>query len=140
MPPRPETVADMEQYKVSDKVGVTDGIILKEQYMIMVWGYALAACESETFPGAALHHWFAGDVARYRALYNALFGPKWMFFSTRYGRPILLGLLIYNFFRLCGSPAKCTSIPPVDRTTIPPRLAINIPSAGLYFLYRCLRK
>lgn len=73
MPPRPETVADMEQYKVSDKVGVTEGIILKEQYMIMVWGYALAACESETFAGAALHHWFAGDVARYRALYNALF-------------------------------------------------------------------
>ncbi|MCJ1342650.1 hypothetical protein MMC31_000837 [Peltigera leucophlebia] len=73
MPPRPKTVADMENYTVSDKIGTIKGIILKEEYMVMIWGYALAACESETFAGTALHHWFAGYVARHRSLYNALF-------------------------------------------------------------------
>lgn len=41
--------------------------------MVMVWGYALAACESEISAGTALYYWFAGDVVRYCLLYNALF-------------------------------------------------------------------
>lgn len=72
-PLRPETVAEMESYIVSDKVGAMKGVILKEKYIVMVWGYALAACETEAFAGTALHHWFDGDVARYRALCNSLF-------------------------------------------------------------------
>lgn len=86
IPPRPKTVADIKNYIVFDKIGAIRGIILKEDYMVMLWDYPLVVCESKTTGRTALHHWFTGDVARYHPLYNALF-------------PIL-GALIVKFARL----------------------------------------
>ena len=41
--------------------------------MVIVWGYALVAYESETFAGTPLHHWFTGDIVQYHPFYNTLF-------------------------------------------------------------------
>lgn len=53
---KPKTIANIENYTVSNKIEVIKGIILKEKYIIRVWGYNLAVYESRIFAGTALYH------------------------------------------------------------------------------------
>lgn len=76
-------MADKENYMVSDKIGAMQGIILKEEYIVIVWDYALVVCESKIFARTVLYHWFAGNVAQYRSLYNTLF--------------LIIGVLVVKF-------------------------------------------
>lgn len=70
---KPKIVANMENYIVFDKIRAIQGIILKEVYMVIVWGYALGEFEGKIFSRTVLHHWFADNVTWYYFLYNALF-------------------------------------------------------------------
>lgn len=62
IPLRPETMIDIENYTICDKIKAIKSIILKEEYMAMVFSYSIVRYKGKTFAKTVLHHWFAGDI------------------------------------------------------------------------------
>lgn len=73
MPFTLKAMANMENYVVFDKSDILINIRLKEEYMIMVWSYALIAYKSKIFARQMLHHWFTGNIMQYWLFFNLLF-------------------------------------------------------------------
>lgn len=73
MAPRLETMANIEIYIVSDKMGIKKNIKLKKEYIIIIWKYTIVVYESKIFTGTMLYHLFIGDITWFQLFYNNLF-------------------------------------------------------------------